>query len=330
VEFDLKSISTSEALNMPKRDDINVVFMGTPDFAAYSLKELDRHFKVSLVITQADKRKGRGKAFLPTPVKMVANELGLDVITPEKIKSDEESINLIEALKPDFIVVVAYGQILSKRILDIPKYGSINLHASLLPLLRGAAPIQASIIKGFDKTGNTTMFMAEGLDTGDMLLKNTVNIPGDMTYGMLHDELMKTGAELLVHTLLGLKEGKINREPQNDGIATYVPKMSKEDALIDFEDISNNILNKIRGYNPTPLAYTYQDGKLIKIVSAVKGDAKGVPGKILGIDKEGITVGTKDGSIIIKELQIPGKKTMKVRDFLNGNKLDSNKLFSKE
>ncbi|MFB0918392.1 MAG: methionyl-tRNA formyltransferase, partial [Clostridiaceae bacterium] len=237
---------------------------------------------------------------------------------------------LIESMNPDFIVVVAYGQILPKRILDIPKYGSINLHASLLPYLRGAAPIQASIIQGFEETGNTTMYMAEGLDTGDMLLKNVVDIKEDMTFGMLHNELMNSGAELLIHTLMMLKDGCLGRTPQDDSIATYVPKMSKEDALLDFNEESIAILNKIRGYNPIPLAYTYQDGNMIKIVSAKIGDAKGIPGQIISMDKDGITVGTKDSSIIIKELQIPGKKTMKVRDFLNGNKLDSNKLFNKE
>ncbi len=310
---------------------IRLVFMGTPEFAAHALEVLAANFQVTLAVTQTDKPKGRGKTMQGTPVKITAEKLGIPCITPAVLKTDEEAIRKITDEQPDFIVVVAFGQILTQRILQIPKYGCINLHASLLPKLRGAAPIQAAIMQGFTETGNTTMLMAEGLDTGDMLLTNKVEISAEMTYGGLHDALMETGAALLVETIHGVYAGVVEPIPQDEGAATYVPKMNKQDAMIDFNESTRQILNKIRGLNPIPLASTCHGGRLIKIVQAQAAQIDGPkePGRILKIDKTGIVVGTGDGAIRIRQLQLPGKKTMEVRDFLNGNTLDTNLLFTR-
>lgn len=308
--------------------DIRIVFMGSPDFAKESLKALNEEFNVTLVVSQEDKPRGRKMVLTPTPVKEEALKLNIPCITPKNLKKDREAIETIKKENPDFLVVVAYGQILSKEVLDIPKYCPINLHASLLPLLRGAAPIQAAVLSGMKETGNTTMIMAEGLDTGDMLLKNIVKIDPSMTYGQLHDELMYSGAKLLAETIKKFSEGKIIPEKQDDTEATYIPKLEKKDFEVDFKDTTENILNKIRGFNPYPLAHTFHDGKRIKLVKAEKGDLKGEEGKILKADVDGIEVGTKDGSVRLIMIKPEGRKEMDIRTFLNGNALDINVKFT--
>ena len=226
---------------------MNIVFMGTPDFAVPSLKKLIKEFEVKAVFTQPDKPKGRGKKLAMSPVKEVAVENNIPVFQPEKLKNDSEIMQKLKDMKPDFIIVVAYGQILTKEVLDIPKYGCINLHASLLPKYRGAAPINWAIINGEKESGNTTMLMDVGFDTGDMLLKSNVEITENMTAGELHDILMEDGGELLVKTINGLLEGTISREKQGETPTDYAKMLNKDIAKIDWNLSSNNIKNYIRG-----------------------------------------------------------------------------------
>ncbi|MDV3428639.1 MAG: methionyl-tRNA formyltransferase, partial [Bacillota bacterium] len=231
---------------------MNIVFMGTPDFAVPSLEKLIDNFSVLAVITQPDKKKGRGNKVLYSAVKETAVKHDIPVYQPEKIRKDIDLINKIRELKPDFIVVVAFGQLLSKEILDIPKLGSINLHASLLPCYRGAAPINWAIIKGEKKSGNTTMMMDVGLDTGDMLLKDEVSIDENLTFGELYDILKERGADLLVKTLTSYSKGEIKRIPQNKSDLFYAKMIDKEFCFIDWNNKAEDISNFVRGLCPVP------------------------------------------------------------------------------
>ncbi|EPS52796.1 methionyl-tRNA formyltransferase [Clostridium botulinum A1 str. CFSAN002368] len=246
-------------------------------------------------------------------VKEVALQNNIEVYQPIKLKNDEICIKKLKEINPDFIIVVAFGQILSKEVLDIPKYGCINLHASLLPKYRGAAPINWAIIKGEKESGNTTMFMDEGLDTGDMLLKNTVKIEDDMTFGELHDILMETGSELLVDTIKGLKEGTIKREKQKSENIIYASMLNKQMGKIDWNKTSKEINLLIRGLNPRPVAYTQYKNETMKIYnsSILKESSNKTPGTILKVSKVGIKVATGDGILSITTVQFPGKKPMK-------------------
>ncbi len=303
------------------RKDISLVFMGTPDFAAYSFRKLAEVYDVRLCLTQPDRPRGRGKKLQMSPVREVAAEFNIPVLTPEKLRTDEAVLAELKKTEPDVIVVVAFGQLLPKEILELPKYGCINLHASLLPALRGAAPIQQALIGGAAVSGNTTMLMNEGLDTGDILLKEMVEITPEMTYGELHQKLMEAGPELLIRTIDGLVSGEVKPVPQPSEGISYVPKFSKHDAEIDFSKSSREIVNLIRGMNPLPLAYSMADDVMVKIPEASAEEYTGPeePGTILSQDKTGIRVRTGDGSLNIRKLQLPGKKAMDVRDFLNGN-----------
>jgi len=244
---------------------MNIVFMGTPIFAVPSLEKMIEKFNVTAVITQPDKKKGRGNKVLFTPVKEIALKHNIPVYQPEKIRKDLDLINKLKELKPDFIVVVAFGQILSQEILDIPKYGSINLHASLLPDYKGAAPINWAIIKGEKKSGSTTMMMDAGLDTGDMLLKDEVNIGEDLTFGELHDLLKERGADLLADTLIRYTKGEIKRIPQNKKDVFYAKMIDKEFCYINWNSCAKDILNFVRGLSPNPCAKTHYKDKLMKI-----------------------------------------------------------------
>jgi methionyl-tRNA formyltransferase len=299
-----------------------MVFMGTPDFAAKSLEHLAEGFDISLVITQPDRPHGRGKKLKASPVKTVAEAKGIPVMTPEKIAGDDAVYQRLLELAPDVIVVVAYGQMLPKRILELPKFGCINLHASLLPAWRGAAPIQQAIIAGDQVSGNTTMLMDEGLDTGDILLKDEVKIPQDMTYGELHDRLMEGGGPLLEQTVNGLIKGSVKPEAQPEEGVSHVRKFTKQDAEIDFSKSTVEVLNLVRGMAPRPLAYTWADDMIVKIVKASGEDWTGqeAPGTILAQEKTGILVKTGDGALAIHKLQLPGKRPLAVGDFLNGNR----------
>lgn len=308
-------------------DYMRIVYMGTPDFAVYPLKALvESGHKVSLVISQPDKAKGRSNKLVPTPVKAAATELGIDVFQPEKIK-EEASVARIKKCKPDVIVVAAYGQILPESILNIPEYGCINIHASLLPKYRGAAPIEWSIIDGCDKTGVTTMYMEKGLDTGDMIEKAEVAIEPDDTGETLHDKLALCGAELIISTLKALEDKTAVRTKQDDSESSYAHMLTKELGKLDFNMPAVKLERLIRGLIPWPCAYTRIDGKNVKILKARVADETnatyqtGTPGEIIEVTKKTFTVKCKEGALTVLSLQPEGKKVMDTVSFLNGNKL---------
>lgn len=302
---------------------MKIIFMGTPDFSVPSLKVLDDRYGVSLVVTQPDKEKGRGKKVTFPPVKEEALRRNIPVKQPVRLRNDRDLIEEMKSIAPDFIIVVAYGQILSEEILAIPKYGCINLHASLLPKLRGAAPLNFALIEGHKESGATTMLMDKGLDTGDMLLVRKIELREQMNVEELHDRISEMGGELLVETMEGLISGSVKPQPQNHEESTYAPLIDKEFQLIQWDSSSFAVHNLVRGLSPVPGAFSYLDGQKVKILETeVVEDPKGpggAPGEILNVSKEGIIVATGEGQIRILRLQYPGKKPMKVRDFLNGN-----------
>ena len=304
---------------------MKIVFMGTPDFAVPSLKKIIDVFGVEAVFTQPDKPKGRGKKITYSPVKEVALEHNIKVLQPIKLKNDIEAINYLKELKPDFIIVVAFGQLLTKEVLDIPKYGCINLHASLLPMYRGAAPLNWAIIKGEKKSGNTTMLMDVGLDTGDMLLKDEVEITEDMTAGNLHDILMERGADLLIKTIEGLSNGSIIPEKQSED-TFYAKMLNKELALIDWNNTAKDIHNLIRGLNPWPIAYTNYEDKSMKVYESkvLNETTNKEPGTIVNVSKEGIKVATLEGVLLIKKIQFPNGKPLTIEQYINGNEIKVN------
>jgi methionyl-tRNA formyltransferase len=308
---------------------MKVVYMGTPDFAVPTLEKLIKRHEVVAVLTQPDKPKGRGQKMQYTPVKEVALKFNIPVYQPLNLKTDEECIKNLKDINPDVIVVVAYGQILSKEILDIPRYGCINVHASLLPELRGAAPINWSIIRGNNKTGITTMKMDVGLDTGDMLLKKEVEIKENETAGELHDRLMDIGADLLIDTLDEIESGEIKAEAQDHDLSSYAPMLNKELGHIDWSLDSSEVHNLIRGVTPWPCAYSFYNNTIIKIWISEKGIDKDYkkPGEIVDISKEGIRVACGKGSILIKELQEVGGKRMSVSSYLNGHTINKGEIF---
>lgn len=306
---------------------MNIVFMGTPDFAVPSLKALIKEYNVTAVFTQPDRPKGRGKKLAFSPVKEVAVEYNIPVYQPERLKNEPEMVQKIKDLNPDFIVVVAFGQILTKEVLDIPKYGCINLHGSLLPMYRGAAPIQWAVINGEKKSGNTTMLMDVGLDTGDMLLKDEVEITNDMTSGELFDLLKERGSNLLIETLEGIKNNNIVPIKQ-EGETCYAKMLDKNIAVINWSDSAENIHNLIRGLNPWPIAYTDYKGQKMKIYESAVLDNKEYSeyGKIIEVNKEGIKVSTGLGTILIKKVQFPNGKPLTVEQYINGHEIEKNIL----
>ena len=298
--------------------------MGTPDFAVGTLRALhDAGHEIVLVVSQPDRIKGRGKSVSMPPVKECALELGLKVFQPEKIKT-EDAVAELRKYEPDLMVVAAFGQILSKEILDMPKYGCINVHASLLPKYRGAAPIQWSIIDGEEKTGVTIMQMDEGLDTGDMLISREVAIADDETGGSLFDKLAKTGAELCVEAVRLIEEGKAERTKQDDSKSCYAKMLKKELGNIDFSKPAAEIERLVRALNPWPSAYTSLDGKLLKIwkskVSLKSFDMEN--GSVAKVGADSFIVQCGEDSLEVTELQLEGKKRMSVHDFLLGQKLE--------
>ena len=303
---------------------MKVIFMGTPDFAVPTLEALKEEHEVSLVITQGDKPRGRGKKMMPPPVKAKALELGLEVYQPEDVNSDE-SIDRIRQINPDVIVVVAYGQILKEEILNLPKYKCVNVHASLLPKYRGAAPLNWVVINGEEKTGITIMEMSKGLDAGDMLEKCELTIEADMTAGDVHDNLMYDGSKLLIETLKKIEDGSVTKTPQDHDQSTYAAMMDKNLGKIDWNKSAKDIRNLVRGTFPWPGAYFKYEDKNVKVLESEIGD-KGVDqeaGKVLEVSPQGITVATGEGSLILKKLQFPGKKAVSVEDYLRGNEFKS-------
>ena len=294
-------------------DKLKVIFMGTPDFAVPSLAALIDKTEILCVVTQPDRPKGRGHKLLPPPVKIFAEENDLRVIQPVKVKAPEVVAQLA-ALKPDLIVVVAFGQILSQAILDIPRLGCINVHASLLPKYRGAAPIEWAMINGEQVTGITTMQMNAGLDTGDMLLKSEVKIPDDMILPELRERLMTVGADLLLKTLYKLQNGGLQPVKQDDSLSTYAPLLKKDTGLIDWSKPARDIHNLVRGLYGSARAGRY------KIWRTRLAEEKLSPAEIKIIGQR-FFVGTGDGSLEILELQAPNAKKLAASDFLRGNKV---------
>lgn len=307
---------------------MKVVFMGTPDFAVPVLEALIKNHNVVAVVSQPDKPKGRGKKLQPTPVKAVAEANNIPVYQPERIK-DDEFIDFLETIEADIYVVVAYGQLLSQRILDIPKYGCVNVHGSLLPKYRGAAPIQWSIINGEEKTGITIMYMVRKCDAGDMILKREIEIDPEDTYETLHDKMAPVGAEALIDALNLIEKGEVKAEKQDNSLSCYASMITKDMGIIDWSKSSKEIKNKIRGFNPVPAAYTKYDDDVLKIFKAdiVEGYENGEIGEILVVDKKhGFTVKTGDGAIMITEIQAKGGKRMNCADYMRGHQIEVGKI----
>ncbi len=309
---------------------MRVIFMGTPDFATGTLEEivLAGHEVVG-VVTQPDKPKGRGKNLMPTPVKEVAMKYNLPVYQPKKVR-EPEFVEVLRGLKPDVMVVAAFGQIISKEILEMPKYGCINVHASLLPAYRGAAPIQWAVINGDKESGVTIMQMDEGIDTGDMIEKVVIPIAEDETGGSLFDKLSQAGAKLCVKVLQDLEDGKAVREKQPEESTTpYARMIDKKMGAIDWEKPAKEIEQLIRGLNPWPSAYTRLQGKTLKIWKAevLLEHSQEAPGQITEVTKDSIVVQTGQGRLKILELQLEGKKRMDAASFLRGYALKEGESF---
>lgn len=313
---------------------LNILFMGTPDFAKDSLEAIyNAGHNILAVVTNPDKPKGRGMKMIPPPVKEFAIEHNINVYQPEKVKGNEEFIQEIKNLNPDLICVVAYGKILPKEILDIPQYGCINVHGSLLPKYRGAAPIQWAVLNGDTVTGVTTMYMDVGMDTGDMILKEEVTIGKDETTGELWERLSKIGGELLVKTIKQIEDKTAPRIPQGNDY-TMAPMLSKEMSKIDWNTrTSKKIKNLVRGLNPIMGAYTMYQGKKIKLWKVdivdenVAETKEQLPGRILiANDKEGLYIKTIDGIIKVLEIQGENAKRMNICDFLRGNHMEMGEI----
>lgn len=309
---------------------LRVIFMGTPQFACPTLQRLiDRGDEIPAVVTQPDRPKGRGQKSVPPPVKELAERHGLPVLQPIKVRAPE-FIESVREMNPDVVVVVAFGRILPKALLEIPRYGCINVHASLLPRYRGAAPLNWCIINGETETGVTTMLMDVGLDTGDMLLKKATPIDPDEDTSSLHDRLSLIGADLLHETLDLLVQGKLVPEKQDDALSCYAPMLKKEDGLIDWTRDARTIRNLVRGMTPWPGAFTYLDGKLVKVYRTRIGEGEGAPGTVIAAGRDGIEVACGGGSLLLDELQLEGKKRLPVRDFLAGCRIAPGTAFGKE
>jgi methionyl-tRNA formyltransferase len=312
---------------------VNIIFMGTPEFAVPSLQALlEEGYSVIAVVTQPDRPKGRKRVMTPTPVKAEAEKHGIPVLQPEKLRQ-ADSVEALRALKPDLIVTAAYGQILPKSVLQLPEHGCINIHASLLPKYRGGAPIHHAVMRGENVTGVTIMYMAEGLDTGDMISKIELPIEDSDTTGTLFEKLSYAGAELLKQTLPDLLQGRTKAIPQNEAEALYSPNIRREDELIDWSRPALAIFNQIRGLNPFPGAYTLWNGETMKVWASrkpldassmahgSKSTSTQVPGTVLSSTDDGIEIMTGEGTIRLTEIQPAGKKAMDVALFLRGSSI---------
>ncbi|MBC5662688.1 methionyl-tRNA formyltransferase [Coprococcus sp. NSJ-10] len=314
---------------------MNIIYMGTPEFAVKPLQAIvDAGHKVLACFTQPDKPKGRGKTLQPTPVKKKALSLDIPVYQPVKLR-EEENVQIIRDYQPDAIVVAAYGQILPESILNIPQYGCINIHASLLPKYRGAAPIEWTIINGETESGVTTMYMAKGLDTGDMIEKTVVPIADTDTGVTLHDKLADAGAELILSTLSKLENHTAIRTPQDDSLSCYASMLKKEMGELDFTKDAASLERLIRGLQPWPVAYTKMNRKTVRIYEAsvceqpeeaLEDGTQIVPGMIVRVTKKNFTVACGNGALMIRKLQPEGKKPMDCAAFLAGNKLKTGQM----
>ncbi|HNA89319.1 MAG TPA: methionyl-tRNA formyltransferase [Anaerolineales bacterium] len=294
----------------------SIVFMGSPEFALPSLKQLAQHYAVVGVVTQPDRASGRGRELKAPPVKTLAQELNIPVIQPQKLR-EPEAMQQLQAWNPDLIVVAAFGQILRKEVLDLPKYGCINVHASLLPRWRGAAPVNAAILAGDEEIGVTIMKMDVGLDTGPMLSKKSIRLTSDLTTGSALQAMSTLGADLLIETLPGYIDGSITPQPQPEEGMTYAPMLKKEDGLLDFSHPADELERRVRAMNPWPGAWFEWNGALLKVHKAHVGQGKAEVGKRL-VEQNQPAVGTGSGILILDEVQPPGKKSMSGKSFLAG------------
>jgi len=306
---------------------IRTVFMGTPDFALGTLQGLiDAGTDLVGVYTQPDRPKGRGKKLAAPPVKELAQQYDIPVFQPNKLR-DPAAVEELKALDPDLIVVVAYGQILPQSVLDIPRYGCINVHASLLPKYRGAAPINKAIVDGERESGITTMLMDVGLDTGDMLVKRSLLIGENETAGQLHDRMALLGRETMEETLRQLCAGELKPEEQDESLTCYASMMKKEDGLIDWQQPALTVHNLVRGLDPWPGAYTHLQGDVLKLAeTSVDESLSGPAGSILAADADGVKIACGEGALVVGQLQLPGKKRLAASDFLRGRELTAGTL----
>ena len=308
---------------------LRIVYMGSPDFAVAPLRALaGASYTPAAVVTREDKPRGRGGQLKPTAVKLAALEMGLPVLTPPRI-NEPEALAEISAYKPDLLLTVAFGQIFKKDLLLLPRLGAVNLHASLLPAYRGAAPIHRALMNGETHSGVTTMYMDEGLDTGDMILKAHCSIGAEETAGELHDKLMQLGADLLCRTVSLIGQGQSPREPQDDALATYAPPLTAEDEIVNWQKSAVEIHNQVRGLNPWPVAYSFLGEKRIKLwrchIRPARFQAR--PGTVVAVDRQGIWLSTKDGELCLTEVQPEGKSPMEGCAFARGYRIEPGMMF---
>lgn len=294
-----------------------IIFMGTPDFSSPILEALSKQYEVIAVVTQPDKPVGRKRILTPPPVKVTAESLQISVYQPVKLKGSEE-LNEIISLKPDLIVTAAYGQLLPEELLEAPSLGCINVHASLLPKYRGGAPIHYSILNGEKESGVSIMYMVKKLDAGDVISQRAIPIEQNDTVGTLHDKLSALGVELLMDTLPSIIDGTNPRSKQDESLVTYASNISREDEWVSFNRTTTEVHNHIRGLSPWPVAYAKYDGKVMKLWAAEVGEGKGQPGEVICADKNGITVATSDGAILLTDIQPAGKKRMDAASYIAG------------
>ncbi len=302
-------------------DKPRILFMGTPEFAVPSLELLaEKAYPLIGVVTQPDRPKGRGQRLVASPVKLAAERHGLSVHQPEKVRASD-FLEIFRGLAPDMVVLVAFGQILPKEIIDGPPLGCLNVHPSLLPKYRGAAPINWALIRGEEKTGISIMRMDEGVDSGDILLQEETAIEQGETYDRLHDRLAVMGAESLLRALEGLANGSIRRTPQDHSLATFAPRLKKEDGLIRWESPARQIAHFVAGLSSVPGAFTYLDGKVLKVYAAEAEEAPAccdAPGTIIGATPKGLKIAAGGGFVYLKDVQLEGKKRMPITDFIRG------------
>lgn len=312
---------------------MNIVFMGTPQFAVPSLEMLiEEGYNIVGVVTQPDRPQGRKKVLTPTPVKEAALKHGIPVLQPQRLRNPE-SVLEVAALKPDLIVTAAFGQILPRAVLDLPEFGCLNVHGSLLPKYRGGAPIQRAIINGEKETGITLMYMAEGIDTGDMIAKSVVPIEADDTSGTLFEKLSIAGSKLLKEQLPLILDGRADRIPQNDAESTYAKNLTREDEKINWSAESEHIRNQVRGLSPFAGGFTLWNGEVFKVWSLrVNGSATKqegqAPGTVLNVAEQGIEVKTGDGSVLLTRIQPAGKKAMEAAEFIRGGQMKPGEVLS--
>jgi len=301
-----------------------ILFMGTPEFAVPSLDILVKNdYTVLGVVTQPDKPKGRGKKLIPRPVKIFAENAGIPVYQPERVR-DEIFLEVFREISPDMVILAAFGQILPTEIIELPRMGCLNVHPSLLPLYRGAAPINWTLINGEEKTGVTIMMMDEGVDTGDILLQEETDIAPDEIFDNLHDRLSQLGAEILLKAVKGVADGTIERKSQDSTHATYAPKLTKDTGYIDWNQNAHEIVNLIRGLSSIPGAYAFLRDKKLKIFHAAPGPlstGEKEPGTIGQVMESGLQVSTADGHVYIQDVQLEGKKRLSIDSFLRGFRL---------